>query len=33
MERWINETAIVKKDALTIFLSISFIGIWVEMRK
>ena len=33
MERWINETANVKKDALTIFLISSFIGIWAEMRK
>ena len=33
MERWINETANVKKDALTIFLISSFIGTCSEMRK
>ena len=33
METGINETANVKKDALTIFLSSSFIGICAEMRK
>jgi len=33
MERWINETAYLKRDALTIFLSSSFIGIWAEMQK
>ena len=33
MEKWINETAYMKKDALTNFLSSSFIGIWSEIRK
>jgi len=33
MERWINETAYMKKDALTIFFISSFIGIWAAMRK
>ncbi len=33
IEMWIDETANVKKNALTIFLISSFIGTCAEMRK